>query len=182
LPEPDPGPRKVPSGISLLLLGMVVVIATTAQPVADWERAVCRGEDCRERPVTYWDALYWLLNRLSGGDPEGLGAVTFQARSLGLLVTLMSVVVVGWVVTSLLQQSVARTRDAGRELVRSFNESASGSPGQVAAGVPADPTSAAPAATPGSVHGPQLLAVFAAGLTIGLLASRALRRTLTRRE
>ena len=47
-----------------------------------WEGEECGGKHperqlagCADQPTTYGDALYWLLNRLSGGDPEGRGEV-----------------------------------------------------------------------------------------------------------
>lgn len=86
----DSGPLAF---VPLYLFGVTVVLAVTAQFVAQWEAADCRGTaaGCADRPATYFDALYWLLNRLSGGDPEGLGAGTGYARTLGLLITLLAV-------------------------------------------------------------------------------------------
>ncbi len=116
-------------GIPLLLGVMTLIILVGADGVVDWEREDCarlpaagRAAACAERPVTYGDALYWLLNRLSGGDPEGLGAHSFQARSIGLFVTLMSVVIVGWVITTLIQQAGARSRRFGHDVVDAYND------------------------------------------------------------
>ena len=89
--------------------------------------------------MTYGDALYWLLNRLSGGDPEGLGAHSFRARSIGLLVTLMSVVIVGWVITTLIQQAAARSRRFGQDVVDAYNDT-----------LPADPVPPPPGGEEGS--------------------------------
>jgi hypothetical protein len=115
-------------GIPILLLTLAVLIVTGAREVAKSEREACRAEECQGRPVTYGDAIYWLLNRLSGGDPEGLGAASLYGRTVGVLTTLMSLVIVGWVIATLLQQSVTRTRNVGRELVESFNASVAGRP------------------------------------------------------
>jgi hypothetical protein len=68
---------------------MAMVIAVFAKFVADWECADCartpsagQVTECADRSRTYGDALYWLLNRLSGGDPEELGARTHAHRQL----------------------------------------------------------------------------------------------------
>ena len=136
-------------GIPLLLGAMSLIILVGADGVADWEREDCarlpaaeRRAACAERPVTYGDALYWLLNRLSGGDPEGLGAHSFRARSIGLLVTLMSVVIVGWVITTLIQQAAARSRRFGQDVVDAYNDT-----------LPADPVPPPPGGKEGSPGG-----------------------------
>ncbi|MFC6568185.1 hypothetical protein [Actinoplanes utahensis] len=132
-------------GIPLLLAGMAAIILVGADGVAEWERHLCaripepqRAAACEERPLTYGDALYWLLNRLSGGDPEGLGARSFQARSLGLMVTLMSLIIVGWVITTLFQQAAARSRRFGQDVVDAYNETL---PGETPSGDAAPPPS-----------------------------------------
>lgn len=134
LPEP---PAKIAGqalrGIPWLVGGMAVVLAVLAEAVPAWEDDVCRRRwpadvravECAEQPRQYLDALYWLLNRLSGGDPEGLGVQSFQARTIGLLVTLMSVVIVGFVITGLLQQAVARTQRFGQDVADAYNKSGS---------------------------------------------------------
>lgn len=140
-------------GIPLLLTGMAAIVLVGAGGVAEWERDACaripepqRAAACEERPLTYGDALYWLLNRLSGGDPEGLGAHTFQARSLGLMITLMSLVIVGWVITTLFQQAAARSRRFGQDVVDAYNDS-----------TPTNPTPTNPASTgPTSVNSPSV--------------------------
>ncbi|GAA1651264.1 hypothetical protein GCM10009828_095440 [Actinoplanes couchii] len=66
---------------------LVTVSAFLARVVADVEAAACADGDCSGRPVTYWDALYWLLSRLVSGDPEGMSAATASIRIVGLLAT-----------------------------------------------------------------------------------------------
>ncbi len=173
--EPDARNSYGARGIPILLLTLAVFVVTGAEEVAKSEREACRGAECQGRPVTYGDALYWLLNRLSGGDPEGLGAATFEARVVGVLTTLTSLVIVGWVIATLLQQSVTRTRSAGRELVDSFNASVTE---ETAASNAAD---VAGASVSGSAKGIPIV-MFAAGLSLGLLASIALRRSRFRRR
>ena len=110
-PAPDDTHAAGPLAfLRIYVLGITAVIAVMASFIPDWERANCaKGPPagwevaCDERPITYFDALYWLLNRLSGGDPEGLGAASFQARSIGLLITLLAVVTVTVVLESLSQ-------------------------------------------------------------------------------
>jgi hypothetical protein len=200
-----PAPPKVAGRLLLaipwLVGGIAVVIAILAQFVAYWEREDCaqkpparRVTECADQPRTYGDALYWLLNRLSGGDPEGLGAHTMYARSLGLLVTLMSVIVIGGVLTSLVRQAVARTQRFGQEVTSAYNETVRGvgaSAGDAAnpsnpvprshpgrpgtAGTPKPPDSQAP---PRAEHGQnaRVLAGFAAGLALGAVLTQRRRR------
>ncbi len=162
--------RDALRGIPLLLVAMAVVVGVNALFVADWERQGCGADDagpapasCDDRPHTYGDALYWLLNRLSGGDPEGLGAQTLQARSIGLAVTLMSVVVIGWVVTTLLQQAVGRTQRFGTDLTREFNAGLAAEPAPAV--VPAPPPRPAASGLP-------VAAGFVAGMAVAAWALR----------
>jgi hypothetical protein len=55
----------------------------------------CSAASCDERPATDWTALYWVLNRLFGGDPEGIGAATVPGRIIGIVVSIGGVVAVG---------------------------------------------------------------------------------------
>lgn len=105
----------------LLVLAMATVIGVGAQQVADAERASCEPTSCAGRPASYGDAVYWLLNRLLGGDPEGLAAVSLQARSFGLLISVMGLVVIGWVIASILQRSITRVLATGPHLARTYN-------------------------------------------------------------
>jgi hypothetical protein len=183
LPELDATPVPVSQAIPVLLLTLSVLILTSAQQVAKWERGACEGEECQARPVTYLDALYWLLNRLSGGDPEGLGAASLEGRSVGVLTTLTSVIIVGGVIASLLQQSVARNRDAGRELVQAFNESVRTPVTDAVAQGPAEPAHPLvppPSPPAGGTH--LLVVVFSIGLAAGLVANQFLRRSRIRRQ
>jgi hypothetical protein len=175
--EPDARAAYGARGIPILVLALAVLIGTSAGEVAKWEREACRGEECQGRPVTYGDALYWLLNRLSGGDPEGLGVATFEARMVGVLTTLTSLVIVGWVIASLLQQSVTRTRNLGRELAESFNASVAESAESAASTVTDTAKGSASSASAQVTRPVPISVIFAAGLAAGLLVSQALRRS-----
>jgi hypothetical protein len=196
-------PAKVTGRLLLaipwLVGGMAIVLAILAQFVARWESEDCAQKPhpsqlagCADQPRTYGDALYWLLNRLSGGDPEGLGVHTAQARSVGLLVTLMSVIVVGGVITSLVQQAVERTQRFGQDVTDAYNETlfSVGAPAGVIAS-PIDPVPPARAPlqvipTTGGVPAPPptqcsrrvpTFASFAAGLALGLVLAIRRRRS-----
>jgi hypothetical protein len=198
-----PAPAKVAGRLLLaipwLVSGMAVVIAILAQFVASWEGEECARKHperqlagCADQPTTYGDALYWLLNRLSGGDPEGLGAHSTYARSIGLLVTLMSVVVIGGVITSLVQQAVERTQRFGQEVTDAYNETLSRS--GASAGDTSNPIDPLDLAAPGPPvrplreEGPEqlrtrngfepaVLAGFAAGLALGVMLALRHRRS-----
>lgn len=168
------GPRPrltIPSGRAHLgsmllwpLAAIVVVVAVGAQQVAAAERAGCIGGNCPDRPTTYWEAVYWLLNRLSGGDPNGLGAVTFQGRTLGLLTTLASAVLIGILINFVIGQIAAQARDVGREAADAFN-----------AATPTDAIEAPPVAAGVSTYAPAI-AIFAIGVLTGATVLRVLRR------
>jgi hypothetical protein len=116
---------------------------------------------------------------------------TAQARSVGLLVTLMSVIVVGGVITSLLQQAVERTQRFGQAVTDAYNEtlfSVGASAGVTAS--PIDPvprlaplqviptTGRAPAPPP--THCSRRVptfASFAAGVGLGLVLAIRRRRS-----
>lgn len=122
LREP-PGKSTFPaSAVPLLLLGMATMVGVGAQGVAEAERASCGSMSCDGRPASYGDAVYWLLNRLLGGDPEGLAAGSLQARSLGLLVSVMGLVVIGWMIASILRRSITRVLVTGPDLARTYNQ------------------------------------------------------------
>lgn len=164
--QPASTPVQAARGIPLMVGALLVTLAASAELVAGWERAACAGAECAARPSTYWDAFYWLLNRLSGGDPEGLGARTFQARSIGLAFTLVSVVLIGWVVASLLQQAIGHAQRVGSELVLRQNEheesllTPSTLGADPAAGSPPEPTSA------------RVMALLTAGALVGAVVGR----------
>ena len=121
LREPTASPGMPAGAVPLLLLAMATVLGVNAQLVAETERADCAPTSCTGRPASYGDALYWLLNRLLGGDPEGLAAGGLQARSIGLTTSVMGLVVIGWVIASALQRAIARVVASGPELARDYN-------------------------------------------------------------
>lgn len=181
LREPESTPARAVRGIPLMVGALMIVLAVSARLVADWERAACARADCAQRPATYGDALYWLLNRPSGGDPEGLGAATFQARSIGLVVALASVVLLGWVVATLLLQAVSRAQTTGSDLVARANRRAA-APSLPASGgaavPPGAPRPGSPSMTPAAgVQRSSRTVVAAAGaLVAGVWIGAALAR------
>jgi hypothetical protein len=167
LREP-PGSSTYPaSAVPLLVLGMATVVGVGAQQVAE-------AEGCDGRPASYGDAVYWLLNRLLGGDPGGLAAGSLPARAFGLLVSLMGLVVIGWVITSILQRSITRVLATGPDLARAYNQAAADgvSPQHTAHRVTVSPPSAV---TPTIVAGGVVVVAFL-GYVLGRIRLRRPRR------
>ncbi len=116
-----PGPPRDPGRIvPWLVAGVAVVVGVSASFVARAEQDLC-GTDCDGRPATYWSALYWLANRMLGGDPEDLGAASAAGRVLGLAVSVMSAIVVGAIVGTAVRNSVDRVVSSGAELADTYN-------------------------------------------------------------
>ncbi|MBM2622866.1 hypothetical protein JIG36_45930 [Actinoplanes sp. LDG1-06] len=103
-------------------LSVLLLVAGGAYVVAPAEKAAC-GSSCGERPATYGNALYWLLNRLSGGDPNDLGAATLFGRFVGIVVTTVSVVVVAVLAKSLANKALEVRRPSAVDVGAAFNAS-----------------------------------------------------------
>jgi hypothetical protein len=75
--------------------------AVGALIVANVEQSACGGTSCGDRPVTYGDALYWLVTRLvTGGDPDGWGATTAITRLIAIVASVAHDLVIVGVVLS----------------------------------------------------------------------------------
>lgn len=91
-------PRRPLVGGSFLLLyltGLALVVAVLAVPVADAEAQACAATSCDGRPVTYPDAVRWLLQRLLLSDPADLSPATVWVSVLGWLVSLAALTGLG---------------------------------------------------------------------------------------
>jgi hypothetical protein len=98
--------RRVAVG---LLIGLTVaVLACLARVVADLEAGSCAPTACADRPTTYGSAVYWLMNRLFGGDPEGIGAATIAGRVIGVCTTMLGIIVGGVVLGSIVAAMTRR--------------------------------------------------------------------------
>ena len=106
----DPPPR-VPTApgqlrdrdAALMLGATVVMVAFLAVWVAEAERGAC-GLDCDGHPASYGDAVYWLLSRLLGGDPDGLGVSSGFGRYVGVLMTFFGLYVLVYIVGSVVRR------------------------------------------------------------------------------
>ncbi|MGH3569244.1 MAG: prolyl aminopeptidase [Pseudonocardia sp.] len=129
--EPDDLPLRVPAtpgrlrgrDVGLFLGGTAVLVAILARFVADDERRVCSPtDDCGGRPTTYGDALYWLLSRLLGGDPDGLGVTSAGNRAIGILITIYGVFVLVGIVGRVVQQRIDEDSRTGAEVATEFEQ------------------------------------------------------------
>ncbi|MGC4747936.1 hypothetical protein ACLQ28_20110 [Micromonospora sp. DT201] len=122
-------PKISPHAVMVLgtLTGIAFIIAAGAKSVASMESSACDGGSCDGRPATYWNAVYWLLNRLSGGDPNGLGAETAWGRAVGLIVTGASLFFVAVLVKVLTDRFLDLRGPSAIEAAAEFNEDAGAS-------------------------------------------------------
>jgi proline iminopeptidase len=79
------------------------VLALVATFVPAQEEAVC-GDDCAGFLTTYGDTIYWMANRLLGGDPNGLGVSSVFGRLVGVLITVYGIYVLVAIVSAVVQQ------------------------------------------------------------------------------
>jgi hypothetical protein len=108
----DPAP-KAPAGpgrfhgrdVAVLLGGSALVLVIVAWFVAVRERAVCSAP-CEGVPTRFGDALYWMANRLLGGDPDGLGVTSVFGRTVGVLVTVYGLYVLVTIVGAVVRQRI----------------------------------------------------------------------------
>ncbi|MGH3613593.1 MAG: prolyl aminopeptidase [Pseudonocardia sp.] len=129
--EPDDLPLQVPAGpgrfrgrdVGLFFGATALIVAMLALIVANDERRVCSpADDCENRPTTYGDALYWLLSRLLGGDPDGLGVTSAGNRAIGVLITIYGVFVLVGIVGRVVQQRIDEDSRTGAEVATEFEK------------------------------------------------------------
>jgi len=129
--RPEDRPLQVPAtpgvfrgrDLGLFLGGTAVIVAILARFVADDEQRVCSPtDDCDSRPTTYGDALYWLLSRLLGGDPDGLGVTSAGNRAIGILITIYGVFILVGIVGRVVQQRIDEDSRTGAEVATEFEE------------------------------------------------------------
>ena len=146
--------ETLPGSAVVLLLGVTtMVVLILAGLVAEDESRLC-APNCDGVPAAYGDALYWLLSRMIGGDPDGLGAAGPRSRILGFLMTIFGVYVLVTVIGRVLQQRMEEDARSGSEVVAAFEELRS--PPSPTSGSAARPVPR-PATDPGAppVPGPQ---------------------------
>jgi hypothetical protein len=105
----------------VVLGGSVLFVLLLAVGVARDEARVC-GDDCAGLPARYGDALYWLLSRMIGGDPDGLGATSAGNRAIGLLMTVYGVFVLVAIIGRVVQQRMDDDVRSGHDVAESFDE------------------------------------------------------------
>lgn len=116
---PD-GPGRLHGGdLAVVLGGTAVVVALLAAFVARVESELCQS-NCNEVPATYGNALYWILSRMTGGDPEGVGASDPWSRAVGLLLTIYGLFVLVSIVGRVVAQRMAEDARSGSEVVAAF--------------------------------------------------------------
>lgn len=128
----DP-PLQVPTGpgtfrgrdLAVVLGGTALFVLVLAAFVARDESRVC-GAECDGLPARYGDALYWLLSRLIGGDPDGLGATSAGNRTIGLLVTVYGVFVLVAIIGRVVQQRVDEDLRSGQDVAAAFERQRAG--------------------------------------------------------
>ena len=69
-------------------------------------------------PRTFGAAVYWILSRLLGGDPDGLSANSPLARVTALLVTFYGLLVLIRILDTILAERVAADIEPCRQIMR----------------------------------------------------------------
>lgn len=140
----DPAPRtpsapgRFRTGDAAVILGGTAVgLVLAARLVADAERAAC-GDRCDGVVTSYGDALWWMANRLFGGDPEGLGVGSLLGRSVGVLVTVYGLYVLVFLVGALVRQRMADDLRSAADVVAAYEASRLAPSGGHAVGEPHD--------------------------------------------
>ena len=119
-PRTPSAPGRFRSGDAAVILGgTALALAFVAEPVASAERATC-GTDCDDVPSTYGDALYWIVNRLFGGDPEGLGVGSVFGRLVGVLVTVYGLYVLVALVGAIVRQRMSDDIRSAADVVNAY--------------------------------------------------------------
>lgn len=113
------GRRPAVRDTAILLVGTAMLVAGLASLVEIVERHGC-ATVCTGQPATYGDALYWLVSRLLGGDPDGLGATSAWDRFLGVGLTVYGVLVLFALIGYTLQQLLNEDRRTVVEVVAAF--------------------------------------------------------------
>jgi hypothetical protein len=109
------------SDVGVLLAATVVLIAVASSVVAEIEGQRCTAAgSCDGIPASYGDALYWLVSRLLGGDPDGLGAIDGFDRGIGVFFTVWGVYVLATIIGRVATQYIDAHSRSAESLVEDF--------------------------------------------------------------
>jgi hypothetical protein len=118
----EPG-RLRRGDVVVVLVVTVLVVLLTAGLVAGQEAERCAtAAACAEVPATYGDAVYWMVSRLLGGDPEGLAVAAPSNRVAGVLLTVLGVYVLVTLIGTALRERSDEDLRSGPDVVRAFAE------------------------------------------------------------
>ena len=107
--------------VGVLLAATVGLIAVFSTVVAEAEGQRCTAAgSCDGIPASYRDALYWLISRLLGGDPDGLGAIDGFDRSIGVFFTVWGVYVLATIIGRVAMQYIDAHSRSAASLVEDF--------------------------------------------------------------
>jgi nucleoside phosphorylase len=110
--QPDHNAVRPLGGVRLMLIATLASLAASAQVVASFERQACPAGDCGPRPVSYPQALAWVVKHVFFQFP---GPVTRQSQVLGALVMVVVPVMAACIVLILSQR--IRYQRARRDLM-----------------------------------------------------------------
>ncbi|MEV0842001.1 hypothetical protein AB0I55_20875 [Actinocatenispora sera] len=117
-----PDARRRPVQVLPILLATVLPLLFGAWVIWTPELEACSNAAvCAHRPATYGAALYWLVERLISGDPNGFAAATWMGRLVGAVTTLYGWLLFGWILTAVLDRANWRTTALPAELIEEFN-------------------------------------------------------------
>ncbi len=107
--------------LAVVLGGTAGLVLLLADGVATEEARICQNT-CEGQPARYGDALYWLVSRMLGGDPDGLGATSAGNRFVGLMLTVYGVFVLVAIIGRVVQQRVDEDLRSGGEVAAAFEQ------------------------------------------------------------
>jgi proline iminopeptidase len=124
--DPPPGAPSGPGRFrgrdtAVILGGSTAVLAVVAWFVAESERATC-GTNCADAVTSYGDALYWMGNRLFGGDPENLGVSSLFSRLIAVLVTVYGLYVLVAIVGAVVRQRIDDDLRSAADVVAAYEK------------------------------------------------------------
>jgi len=123
LPAATSGRGQIRIGdAATLLLSTATIVGFSAGPVANREQQLCSSTaaGCDGIPATFGDALYWMVSRLLGGDPDGLGAVDGLDRFIGVVLTVLGVYLLVTIVGRAVTHYAQNIAESSQDVVRGF--------------------------------------------------------------
>ena len=113
--------RRLMATAASMIVAVSVAVVAFALPVAQYESASCAPGPCDGVPNSYGDAVYWLVSRVMGGDPDGVGAGSAQGRFVGVGFSIIGLILLTGVVAGAAAALVTALEGRGNDLARQLD-------------------------------------------------------------